>query len=74
MELILGLINFSNSISFNTMFKKDKIFSGFSIDDSIKAKQFYSEVLGLDIEYVKGMEQHGVLELRIPGCNNILLY
>lgn len=31
------------------MFKDNQAFSGFSVDDLSKAKQFYSETLGLDV-------------------------
>lgn len=32
------------------MFKDTKAFSGFSVDDLAKAKQFYAETLGLDVD------------------------
>ena len=51
------------------MFKNTKAFSGFSVDDLQKAKQFYSQILGLEIS-----ESNGLLELHISGWTNILIY
>lgn len=56
------------------MFKNTKAFSGFSVDDSQKAKQFYGETLGMDINLVEGMEDFGLLELHITENNDILIY
>jgi catechol 2,3-dioxygenase-like lactoylglutathione lyase family enzyme len=50
------------------MFKNTKAFSGFSVNDLQKAKQFYSEVLGLEVSENMGLELH------IAGGNNILVY
>jgi catechol 2,3-dioxygenase-like lactoylglutathione lyase family enzyme len=52
------------------MFKDTKAFSGFSVNDLQKAKQFYSETLGLDVVD----NPMGLIELRIAGSNNILVY
>lgn len=51
------------------MFKNTKAFSGFSVDDIPKAKQFYSETLGLKV-----VEEHGMLQLHIAGNRDILVY
>ncbi|SDU59899.1 VOC family protein [Jiangella alkaliphila] len=51
------------------MFSKTKAFSGFSVDDIPRAKQFYSETLGLDVS-----EEHGMLTLNIDGSNGVLVY
>jgi catechol 2,3-dioxygenase-like lactoylglutathione lyase family enzyme len=51
------------------MFKNTKAFSGFSVSDVQKAKQFYGETLGLEVS-----ESHGLLTLHIAGGNKILLY
>ena len=51
------------------MFKENKAFSGFSVNDLGKAKQFYGEVLGLQIE-----AKPEWLELRISGSNPVLVY
>src|SRR5947209_8766778 len=51
------------------MFKDTKAFSGFSVNDLQKAKDFYSQILGLDVT-----EEHGMLHLHITGSNPILIY
>jgi len=53
------------------MLGNSKAYSGFSVDDSEKAKKFYSEVLGLQ---VKEQEMEGLLSLEINGANSILIY
>lgn len=52
------------------MFKNTKVFSGFSVDDITKAKQFYGQTLGLDVE--EG--DMGILTLKISGGANIIIY
>lgn len=52
------------------MFKLTKAFSGFSVDDLQKARAFYNGILGLDVEE----NAMGILELRIEGSNNIVVY
>jgi len=52
------------------MFKHIKAFSGFSVDDIAKAKEFYQQLLGLEV--TDGMM--GLLFLHIEGNNNILIY
>lgn len=56
------------------MFSQTKAFSSFAVDDPKKARQFYGETLGMDINLVEGMEDLGVLELHIAGGNNVLIY
>ncbi len=51
------------------MFSKTKAYSGFSVDDIPRAKQFYAETLGLDVS-----EAHGMLTLNIDGSNGVLVY
>ena len=51
------------------MFKDTKAFSGFSVDDIPKAKDFYGRVLGLNVT-----EEHGMLFLHIAGGADILIY
>lgn len=51
------------------MFKDTKAFSGFSVDDLQKAKEFYSQTLGLDVS-----ETNGLVELHIAGGTHILIY
>ena len=52
------------------MFKETKAFSGYSVDDTAKAKEFYHGTLGLDVK--DGME--GILELHIKGSTPVILY
>jgi len=49
--------------------KDSKAFSGFSVNDIAKAKQFYSKTLGLDVA-----ESNGMLTLKIAGATPILIY
>ena len=51
------------------MFENTKAFSGFSVDDVSKAKQFYGETLGLKVS-----EDNGMLTLHIAGARNTLVY
>ncbi len=51
------------------MFEHTKAFSGFSVDDLPKAKQFYGETLGLRVS-----EENGLLFLHIAGGNDVLAY
>jgi catechol 2,3-dioxygenase-like lactoylglutathione lyase family enzyme len=51
------------------MFKNARAFSGFSVNDIPKAKEFYGRTLGLDVS-----EDHGMLELHLGGGANVLLY
>ena len=51
------------------MFKDTKAFSGFSVDDIAKARQFYGETLGLEVS-----EDHGMLTLHLAGDRPTLVY
>jgi catechol 2,3-dioxygenase-like lactoylglutathione lyase family enzyme len=51
------------------MLTNSKAFSGFSVDDIDKARQFYAETLGLRVT-----EEHGLLTLHSPGDRNTLIY
>jgi len=51
------------------MFRHTKAFSGFSVGDIPRAKDFYAVTLGLEIT-----EAHGLLELHIEGGSKILVY
>lgn len=51
------------------MLKDSKAFSGFSVDDIPRAKEFYSTTLGLDVG-----EENGMLHLRTAGGNTVLVY
>ncbi|MEP6583763.1 MAG: VOC family protein [Ginsengibacter sp.] len=52
------------------MLKESKAFSGFSVDDIEKAKNFYGDILKLEVTENK----MGLLELHISGGNNVLVY
>jgi catechol 2,3-dioxygenase-like lactoylglutathione lyase family enzyme len=51
------------------MFNDTKAFSGFSVDDVPKAKEFYGETLGLEVS-----EANGMLTLRLAGDRPTLVY
>jgi catechol 2,3-dioxygenase-like lactoylglutathione lyase family enzyme len=51
------------------MLKDSKAFSGFSVDDVPRAKEFYGETLGIDVG-----EENGLLHLRTGGGNTVLVY
>lgn len=51
------------------MFQPTSAFSGFSVDDSAKAREFYSEVLGLEVI------NHGYgTNIQIPGGSSVFFY
>src|SRR5918994_1772423 len=52
-----------------TMFQHTKAFSGFSVDDIPRAKEFYGETLGLRVT-----EENGMLTLHIAGDRPTLVY
>jgi catechol 2,3-dioxygenase-like lactoylglutathione lyase family enzyme len=52
-----------------TMLGESKAFSGFSVDDIQRARQFYTEVLGLEVS-----EENGLLTLKLGGGTNVLVY
>jgi catechol 2,3-dioxygenase-like lactoylglutathione lyase family enzyme len=51
------------------MFADSKAFSGFSVDDVDRARQFYGETLGLRVS-----EEHGMLRLHLAGGHAVLVY
>jgi catechol 2,3-dioxygenase-like lactoylglutathione lyase family enzyme len=51
------------------MFRNTKAFSGFSVNDIQKAKQFYGETLGLEVS-----ETQGLLNLHLAGGTTVLVY
>ncbi|MDT0443261.1 VOC family protein [Streptomyces sp. DSM 41886] len=51
------------------MFKNTKAFSGFSVDDTDRAAQFYGETLGLDLS-----QENGMLILHLAGDRDVLVY
>ena len=46
-------------------------FSGFSVDDTAKAKEFYGQTLGLE---VSELPNFGLLQITIANGGNVLLY
>lgn len=54
------------------MFKNSRAFSGFSVNDLAKAKTFYSEILGLDIE--EQPEPMAILTLHLATGGSVLIY
>src|ERR1700693_3366471 len=51
------------------MLEKSKAFSGFSVNDTQKAKEFYGRTLGLEVS-----ESNGLLTLRLADGNTVLIY
>jgi predicted enzyme related to lactoylglutathione lyase len=54
------------------MFKDTKAFSGFSVDDTGKAREFYSQTLGLEVS--QNNEMGGILTLHIAGGTDVIVY
>ena len=52
-----------------SLFGKNKVFSGFSVDDVEAAKQFYGETLGLEVT-----EANGLLCLHLAGGAEVIAY
>ena len=52
------------------MFKRTKAFSGFSVNDIQKAKEFYGKTLGIEVKD----NPMGLIELHIAGGNNLIIY
>jgi predicted enzyme related to lactoylglutathione lyase len=51
------------------MFKDSKAFSGFSTNDIQAAKEFYSQVLGLEVT-----DDHGMIYLHLGSGGEVLVY
>jgi len=51
------------------MFKETQAFSGFSVNDIPRAKQFYAETLGLNVS-----EEYGMLQLQLATGATVLVY
>ena len=51
------------------MLENSKAFSGFSVNDIQKAKEFYSLTLGLEVS-----ESNGLLKLHLAGDTTVLIY
>ncbi|OGH02923.1 MAG: glyoxalase [Candidatus Levybacteria bacterium RIFCSPHIGHO2_01_FULL_37_17] len=53
------------------MFKSSHAFSSFSVSDLVKAKEFYGETLGLNVEEDTEM---GMLMLKFAGGGKVMIY
>ena len=51
------------------MLAESKAFSGFSVDDIGKAKEFYGRTLGLEVS-----ESNGLLHIHLAGGTTVLVY
>jgi len=51
------------------MLRESPAFSGFSVDDVARAREFYAQTLGLDVS-----EENGMLTLRLTGGGRVLVY
>jgi catechol 2,3-dioxygenase-like lactoylglutathione lyase family enzyme len=51
------------------MLGQSKAFSGFSVNDTQKAKEFYGGNLGLEVS-----EERGLLKLHLAGGTTVLIY
>ncbi len=51
------------------MFKNNRAFSGFAVSDIAKAKEFYIQILGLEVT-----ETNGMLELQIANGSKVIVY
>ena len=51
------------------MFKSSKAYSGFSVNDIPKARQFYGDILGLDVK-----EERGMLTIHLGSGATVLAY
>jgi catechol 2,3-dioxygenase-like lactoylglutathione lyase family enzyme len=58
------------------MLAQSKAFSGFAVDDIEKARVFYGETLGLEVEVmeVEGLDGPGLLNLKLAGDRATLVY
>jgi catechol 2,3-dioxygenase-like lactoylglutathione lyase family enzyme len=54
------------------MFANTDAYSGFAVDDIDKAREFYGETLGLNVEVLD--EQNGLLTLHLAGGRDTLIY
>ena len=51
------------------MLSNSKAFSGFSVNDTQKAKEFYGQTLGLEVS-----ESNGLLNVHLAGGTRVLIY
>jgi catechol 2,3-dioxygenase-like lactoylglutathione lyase family enzyme len=53
------------------MLANSKAFSGFAVDDLERAREFYGETLGLEVELI---EAPGLLNVKLAGGRDTLVY
>jgi predicted enzyme related to lactoylglutathione lyase len=53
------------------MLAQSKAFSGFAVDDIERAREFYGETLGLDVESI---DEPGLLSIHLAGGRDTLVY
>ena len=53
------------------MLANSNAFSGFAVDDLGKAREFYGETLGLEVELI---DAPGLLDLKLAGDRDVLVY
>lgn len=56
------------------MFIDKKAFSSFSVNDIGKAKEFYQDILGLDVHQIEMGGGYGLLELDVSGGTKVMIY
>lgn len=56
------------------MFANSMAFSGFSVDDTEAARNFYSGTLGLKVTGVEGMEEHGLVTIHLGSGADVFVY
>ena len=52
------------------MLSRKKVFSSFSVDDLSKAKEFYTNVLGLEVKD----NPMGIIEIEFPSLSTVMVY
>ena len=56
------------------MLNTKKAFSSFSVDDTEKARSFYQDTLGLDVNKIEMGGGYVILELDITGGSKVMVY
>jgi catechol 2,3-dioxygenase-like lactoylglutathione lyase family enzyme len=54
------------------MFANTEAFSGFAVDDTDKAREFYGDTLGLNLSILD--EENGIISLHLAGDRDTLIY
>ncbi|MDT0301446.1 VOC family protein [Streptomonospora wellingtoniae] len=56
------------------MLDSSRAFSSFAVDDTAAAQRFYTETLDITVTGVAGMEEFGLLSLRLAPDRAVLVY